>query len=274
VSIQITQCKSVAEFLLLTFDQRYAKNPSYSYRAFARDIGVSRSQLSEILKGRCGLSFTSSKKVAEKLKMTDEELAYFFALSERQFARNNSKKGRAENHIATAVHRSNTVTIDLDSFRVISDWHHFAILELSLLDSFKFDIEWMAQKLGCEVAKIEEAVERLVRMGMAKIEDGRFQTSDAMHVGDQRSSIAIQQFHRQVLDKAVVAIEDQTFDQRYLSSFFIALQEEEVPKAKKMITDFLDKFASTFDGTAGKTQLYSLGLQFFDLLPGNRRIDA
>jgi transcriptional regulator with XRE-family HTH domain len=65
--------KSAAEYLICTFNDRKDKNPRYSLRAFARSLGVSSGQLSEILSGKRPLSHKLARRISMALALTEEE---------------------------------------------------------------------------------------------------------------------------------------------------------------------------------------------------------
>jgi hypothetical protein len=48
---------------------------------------------------------------------------------------------------------------------MISDWYHFAILDLTRLDDFQPEPAWVSRKLGLTVSEVKIAVERLLRLG-------------------------------------------------------------------------------------------------------------
>jgi uncharacterized protein (TIGR02147 family) len=261
---------TIANFLQAHYERRHDKNPAYSYRAFARDLGVSRSQLSDILRGLSGASAKSIRLIAKGLELSDQEYEFCMALSQRQFARATARRSAAEQKIADLTFKSKTVKVEHDVFTAASDWLHFAILELSLLRDFSHSAEWIGAKLGCAQSEIKEATARLLRLGLAKIEGDRFQTSTVMAAGGEVPSAAIRKFHKQVLDKASEAIEQQSIDRRFLSSYFISLRQDQIPRATEKIKNFLDDFATEFDNTQEKDRLYALSLQFFDLLQPER----
>jgi transcriptional regulator with XRE-family HTH domain len=69
----MTETKTAAEYLISTFNERKEKNPRYSLRAFARSLGVSSGQLSEILSGKRPLSHKLARRIAIALALTEEE---------------------------------------------------------------------------------------------------------------------------------------------------------------------------------------------------------
>lgn len=69
----MAETKTASEFLICTFNDRKDKNPRYSLRAFARSLGVSSGQLSEILSGKRPLSHKLARRIAIALALTEEE---------------------------------------------------------------------------------------------------------------------------------------------------------------------------------------------------------
>lgn len=78
---------SYREVLSENFSSRKKKNPNYSLRAFARDIGLSASRLSEIMNMKAGLSTEKAVIVCEKLQLTEPESMRFLNLVESQHGR-------------------------------------------------------------------------------------------------------------------------------------------------------------------------------------------
>lgn len=65
--------KTAADYLISIFNDRKEKNPRYSLRAFARSLGVSSGQLSEILSGKRPLSHKLARRISIALALTEDE---------------------------------------------------------------------------------------------------------------------------------------------------------------------------------------------------------
>ena len=65
--IQLYQ--SYQDILKAELEKRQRANARYSLRAFARDLGVSPSNLSEILQRKAGLSRIKAQEIAKKLNL-------------------------------------------------------------------------------------------------------------------------------------------------------------------------------------------------------------
>jgi plasmid maintenance system antidote protein VapI len=55
------------------FEEKRSRNPSYSLRAFSRDLEISVSHLSAIMNGQKKLSTQQAGKIAIKLQLAPEE---------------------------------------------------------------------------------------------------------------------------------------------------------------------------------------------------------
>lgn len=73
--------KHFSDLIRDQFHIRALKNPSYSLRAFARDIGLSSGGLSDILTKKSGLSESKAQIIAEKLFTNTEERSFFCKLT-------------------------------------------------------------------------------------------------------------------------------------------------------------------------------------------------
>src|SRR4051812_3874208 len=93
---------SVSDFLAHELDSRQQRNSNYSLRAFARDLGVSASRLSEILNSTGGLSEKTALAVALKLKLKPSEKKYWLDLVLASSARNPKVKKLARERIDAA----------------------------------------------------------------------------------------------------------------------------------------------------------------------------
>src|SRR5436309_2305259 len=112
-------------------EQRCKANPRYSLRAFARDLGLSPSGLSRILREHQGLSGSSALRIARKMKMSSEETERFRNLVIAADGRSRDHRKAAQTQLAVEEEsRRRFQRLELDVFRAISDWYHYAILEL------------------------------------------------------------------------------------------------------------------------------------------------
>jgi uncharacterized protein (TIGR02147 family) len=136
--------------------KRCARNPRYSLRAFAKSLGTDHSTLSQVLRGRRALGVRTIERVSARLGFSVEQCQAFI-VAERERRRNPDDSQRHVRRLGRDI------TI------LLSDWRHFAILELTRLESFQTDSRWLARVLGCTVDEINIAVQRLIRFGLLEM---------------------------------------------------------------------------------------------------------
>lgn len=143
---------SFRHFLQAELARRCAENPRYSLRAFAQRLGVDHSTLSQILRGKRRITPRSIERIGKSLRLTAERIAGFAEFE------------RLHPPVAMTVpSRDQAVQLARDLVELLTHWVHFAILELTSLDSFRADSRWIAQVLGLTVDEVNVAIARLVR---------------------------------------------------------------------------------------------------------------
>jgi uncharacterized protein (TIGR02147 family) len=245
-------------------EARCARNPTYSLRSFARDLGLAPARLSDVLRGRYGLSRLAAEGIAKRLGWNDQECDRFCDLVESEHGRDQRKREAARERLQTGV-GSHYRQLTLDSFQVISEWYHYVILELAVTEDFQSDEQWISRQLGLNLNVTRAAIARLKRLDLlVQDEDGRLRPTEGTTASpDGVPSDAVKKFHRQVLEKAMRAIDFQDVEQRDLSSMILAIDTDQIPEAKKAIRKFRRDFDTKFGAAKKKNQVYCLATQFF-----------
>ncbi|MGE0174960.1 MAG: TIGR02147 family protein [Oligoflexales bacterium] len=249
--------------------KRLEQNPRYSLRAFARDLGLSPSRVSEIINAKQGLSLVVAGKVAKKLGFEGERRDLFFDLVESQHARSPKDRQAAMTRLEgrTEVHK--VYQIEQDDFRMISDWYHGAILEMMLLKSFDGSAKWLRRRVKIPLIKFELALQRLERLGFIAQKDGKFVLSEPHStVLSDVPSESIRKFHKQILEQAVSPLDKQKIDQREYLSAFLAIDQSQLPEAKQELKNFWNKFCKKTSEAKELDSVYCIAIQFFRIDEG------
>jgi len=228
---------------------RCRQNPQYSLRAFARHIGLAPSTLSMILNGQRGMSLALIRKIGPKLGVTGDELnAYLRAGNE-----NGKDEGRYQQ-------------LAFDHFRIISDWYHYALLELTAIRGFKPDLKWIAARLGITVADTRLAIERLVRLEMLDTSGGRWidRSPHVTNLDNPLVASSRRKHQAQVLRKAAEALEKTAIDERDQSSMIMAIDSSRLAEAKQRLTRFRRELTEYLQG-GDPDRVYALSLSLFPL---------
>ncbi len=237
-----------AEKLVEEFLERKGKNARYSERAFAKSVGLSPGFLKLIFQGKRALSVAKAQEVANRLGWSELESGEFLQTVQKEKL---GKKGAAQSLSRT-----------VDSFAEISDWYHFAIVEL-LKTKRRISEEEIAARLGISTTEAQYSLRALTRLGLIRIEaDGPRPVEN--YIVPAMSSSAIRKFHSQMLAKARDSIEGQPLSKRSLRSLTLAVDSRKKEEAAAMIKTFMKRFEKKFGG--GKPdKVYQLSLAFFSL---------
>lgn len=257
------------EFLKGKLGDRMSKNPGYSLRAFARDLHLESAQLSDVLNGRYGISKNNAIKIAERLSIQGLERDLFVSSVESFHARSKIVREQASKKLADLEALNNTDgQITLDTFKVISDWYHFAIVALTGVDEFESKSSWIAKRLGVQVELVDQAIERLLRLGILKCENEKWvATEDFFLNATGVPSEASQKFHRQLLEKAIQALSLQTVDERDCANMVFAFDFNEMEDARNEIKAFRRRFVKKY-GQGKNTHVYCFGTTFYRISGG------
>lgn len=157
-TIRGTHAESFRLFLQTELARRCAENPQYSLRAFALDLGTDHSSLGQMLRGARRLTEATIRRLARAFALPEERVEAFVAAERLEAAALRSARRDATELAAATV-------------QTIAEWYHFAILELTRLESFRADSRWIARVLGIEVDEVNLALQRLLRLGLLEMSE-------------------------------------------------------------------------------------------------------
>ena len=244
------------------FQNRAVKNPSYSLRAFARDLGLTSGTLSDILMKKKGVSSKKASALAEKLGLESEEQEFFCKLVEANCSRTNEKRKSAESKLWK--YNTNYISVSDDYYEIMSEWYHFAIVELVRVKGFKGDNDWIAKRLGISENEVRLAIERLINIGLLEVTNGKLcQTYDYFVVPSGVPSDAVKKFHKQILAKASEAIYAQKVEERDFSSGFLRVRTADLPMIAAEIKEFKRELSKKIESGDGHDSVYAFAIQFF-----------
>ena len=236
-------------------NERVQRNPSYSLRSFSSRIGVSPSVLSRVLSGKRNLSFKLALRIADSLKFGPEEREHLLELFS-----NNKQEKTEESTIRK------TKDLSVDCFNAMSEWYNYGLTQLLLIDEFREDSKWIAKALNISELQVKLTIERLLRLEILdRDEAGKlYRTSSHLSSTTDIASAGLRIFQKQILEKAITSLEEDHYLERDITSITMAVNEENIPKAKEEIKKFRLKMADLLEN-GKKTRVYNLGIHLIPL---------
>ena len=237
-------------FLQQELSRRCKKNPYFSLRAFARTLDVEVSSLSKILNGKRSLSKNMLHRISSQLGLPPDRVSYYEGKLQ---LRKQSKK------------KIEFTQLTLDTFTVISDWYHYAILELVTVESFKSNRAWIAKTLGITVSEVNFAVERLQRLGMLSIngEDWRQCSGHLTTIGSNFAESALQKLQSQILHQAQESLHLTKIEKRDQSAMTMSIDSNKITEAKQRIKQFRREMCEFLQSSTQKDEVYQLSISLF-----------
>lgn len=231
---------------------RKRRNSQFSLRSFAKLLEISPGQLSSLMNGKKNLTTKQAVKIIEKLNLgEDESLDLIRGLHPK--LKDLKTDGPGE-HILSE-----------DQFKLISSWHHFAILSLGHVRDNQASALWISNRLGIDPTSAQLAFERLQRLGMIAIKGDRFrQSTTPLNTPHEVPSRVIRDYHHQNLRLAAEKLESVPVEAREFTAITMAVDPRKMNRAKKMIAEFKRRLCKELE-TREATEVYTLALQLFPL---------
>lgn len=231
------------------FIERCRKNSAYSLRAFAKYLEIDQSFLSKILKGQRSVTKDLAEAVGPKLGLKTSQVKALFS------------SGTAS--------MPGFLSLSDDEFELLSEWHHFAIVELSKTNGFEADAQKIANRIGIHVEEVRDAVERLQRLNFIQVKDGAFKvlSPNTTWTNTKKTSDARKKFQRSLLEKSLEAIDHIPFEQRENGSVTVAINTKRLPEFKEKLKNMRKELADFFQADDEKNldEVYQLTVSFFPL---------
>jgi hypothetical protein len=227
------------------FTDRCQKNPRYSLRAFAGLLGHDASTISQILAGKRAPSKKAMIIICEKLSATPKDLKVLGII--------HANEGSDDFY-----------QLSIDTFSVMADWYHFAILELTYISGFQTDPKWISQQLGISVVEAKAGIERLIRLNLLTAKNSRlYKTNETItnHTG-LNSSVARKTLQKQVVTKALAAIDEVPQEDKDITSITMAIDPKNLDKAREMIKKFRRELCTLLE-EGEQTRVYNLAVQLY-----------
>jgi len=257
VKKQTLRSDALKELLQREFIHRCRKNSAYSLRAFAQFLEVDPSLLSKLLRGQRAISNENALRFAGKLGIKPSEL----------------KGLMKEKKVTSKAPLKDFNQLTDDQFAFLSDWYHFAIIELVKTKSFIPDEKFIAKRLNIHIAEARTAVERLCRMNFIEITEVGWIIKEANNTwyNGKMTNEPRRLLQRQLTEKSLQALDRVAFSERDHSSLTVAVSKERMPEFKEILTEFRRSLNHFFQESDECDEVYQLTVALFPLTEINKK---
>ena len=242
---------------------------SMSFRRLSKQSGFSSPNFYKlVMDGQRNLSGEAAERVAAALKLNDDEVSFFIALVDFDQAENRTKKNESFERISASRHFRKAGRIEPDFFEYLSHWYYPTIREMTARPDFRLDAGWISTQLAPEVPveDVERALEVLLRLGfIVDTPEGVRRGDASLTTGHEVNSLAIVNYHHQMIERGAESIERIPREFRDISALTMCVRPEQVPELKRRVHAFRETLMALTDPIEDPTTVYQLNVQLFPL---------
>ena len=264
-------------FLRAYYQHEKARRPAFSHRYFSRKAGLrSPNFLKLVMDGARNLGPETVPKFSQAIGLTGEAAAFFADLVAFGQAESVADKNRAFERISASRRFKTARRIEGDLFQYLSHWYYPAIRELAARADFQEDPRWIAAQLRPKVAvaDAERALALLLSLGLLVRDPatGRVLRGEPTLTTEHQvvTTLAVRNFHRQMLERASDSIETVRPHRRDLAALTVCIRPETAALVKERIHRFREEITALCDGDDAGAVVYQLNVQWFPMsaVPG------
>lgn len=240
------------------------KNPKYSLRAMAKKIDLSPGYLSSFLQGKKAISPQTMEKIVHSLIKSPEERKDLLEHLNFELIERLKVKSTTSNY--------GNRTLTNEEILLLNEWHYYALRSLVSLDEFKLDLHWISNKLGIGLDAVDQALNRLVDMGILRINNGKVETTtqhlktpDNTELNDEMLK-AMNRVHANAIDHARNSLTKIPRSERDITWVNIPCDEAKLEKARELIRKFQDDMMAFLEDGGNKNQVMRLTIQLCPVL--------
>jgi uncharacterized protein (TIGR02147 family) len=266
----VFESSSVHDFLRRELDRRLSTNSRYSLRAFARHLGMSPGELSEVLREKRPMSAKACQKVARALDLSPAEFKHLLVLAATATTERAERESGSPAPLRSPSVPLHLRRLDEDRFRLVSDWWCFAILNLLEVENFLWKSQEIAVRLGITQLQAQTAMDRLERLQLVRRQppDRAVAAHDLVEHLSEVPSEAIRRYHRALLEKAVFALDSQSKEERDITGIGIAIDKKDLRAVAREIAEFQEQIIAKYGRKRRGRKfdsIYQLEVAFFRL---------
>jgi uncharacterized protein (TIGR02147 family) len=224
------------KYLLDYYEFKKAGPRGFSYRSFSKAAGFSSpNAVKLIIEGNRNLGVESVPKIIKALGLAGPMAEYFKALVAMNQAPNDDEKQVFFNQMQKLIPHSKKRDLNAEGLRYLSHWLYPTIREMVEFSEFRDDPYWIARRLvfQASISEISQALKFLIEEMFIEKSPQGFKAGDQMVLSsDEVRSLAIRNYHRQMLDLARQSLESLPMEQREFGALTLNLPESALPELK------------------------------------------
>lgn len=236
--------------LIETLAQRIKRNQHYSIRAFAKDLSINDSTLSQLISGKRKVTPNRIKTLGKSLGLNDKKIIQLIENAGVKFDREE-------------------VMVSLQKFNLTSEWYFDAIIELVKVKS-DMTFKDIAQYLGITQSQAKIALKELIALEIITKQDNQLICNQSKSLTSfyesSSTSEALKEYQKKMLKLSEKALRNDPREKRNHTSHVMAVSSEKIPEVIKRIREFQHELANFIeDNHTKKDEVIAMQFSLFQL---------
>jgi len=224
------------------YEFRKDSQRGYSYRAFSKSAGfTSPNILKLVIDGERNISPDATQKFIKALSLSGQMADYFATLVKMNQAKSDSDKEYYFSILQKLTPQAKKRELNSESHKYLSHWLYPVIREMTTLKEFREDPYWISRRIygKASINEISQAIQFLTQEGFVEKIDGKLVMKDNMVLSsDEVKSLAIRNYHRQMLDQAKDSLENIPVEEREFGAVTFTIPESAIQELKFKLKQF------------------------------------
>jgi uncharacterized protein (TIGR02147 family) len=219
-------------------------------------LEIDHSSLSQILRGKRALTPKMIERFGERLKLTPSAIRKYIDYEQSRPKMHSNSNGLRE-----------VKQLTRDTASMISDLHHYAILELIRLKTFRPDSRWIARVLDITTDEVNIAISRLIRLGLLEMtERGKWtdKSGDAVSSVEDFAHLAVQRLAERV-KQASSQDKTNSHEFSYHNSTTVAIDTAKIESVIALFRRFEQELARHLSTVKDPDDIYQIELSLFPI---------
>jgi uncharacterized protein (TIGR02147 family) len=228
----------------------------------------SSSLLSMILSGKRLPSEEFCESVANHWNLSTKESEYLRLLVQLERKRRSGQDlTLTYKNISRLARGRSAHVLNESEFASIYQWYYLVIKEMALMPGFTEDPEVISKRLRrkATTSQIRDALDVLLKLGVLERDSETGKMRHANGISETQNDIpssAIRMHHRQMMHRALEALDEQSLETRTFSSVTLTVDPSRLPEVRSQIWDFIRHINAEFSSSPSGS-VYQLNAQFF-----------
>jgi uncharacterized protein (TIGR02147 family) len=252
------------------FSYRKQAAAHFSHRLFSTKAGfASPNFLKLVIDGQRNLTNSSIAKVAKGFGLSKKEREFFENLVFMNQAATHEEKNHYYRKMIAVAGSKSILTIDKDQYEYFSKWYYPVVREIVGLNGGRTDPQAIAACLNPKIStkEAQSALRLLERLDLVQQEASGCwrQCQRDITTGAEVKSVAVANYHKEMMRLAAEAIDRHKAPQRDISALTLSIRRESLPELKARLVALRRELLESAGAEEKPEIVVQINIQMFPL---------